>query len=82
MVRGIGPNTAPLPRNLLSDREYEVFNMPVAGLGLTEIGDRLSVSVKTISTHKTHILQKMGLANSTELVRYAIAHGLADPGGF
>jgi two-component system, NarL family, invasion response regulator UvrY len=82
MVRGIRSANAPLPHNLLSDREYEVFNMLVAGLGLTEIGTKLSVSVKTISTHKTHILQKMGLANSAELVRYAIAHGLVDPADF
>jgi DNA-binding NarL/FixJ family response regulator len=38
--------------------------------------------VKTISTHKTRILQKMNLANAAELVRYAVTHGLADPGAF
>jgi len=78
MVRGIRPGNEPSPHNLLSDREYEVFNMLVTGLGLTEIGNALSLSVKTISTHKTHILQKMNLANTAELVRYAITHGLAD----
>jgi DNA-binding NarL/FixJ family response regulator len=36
------------------------------------------LSVKTISTHKTHILQKMNLANAGELIRYAITHGLAE----
>lgn len=79
MVRGIRPANAPLPHNLLSDREYQVFNMLVVGRGLTEIGCELSLSVKTISTHKTHILKKMNLANSAELIRYAIMHGLADP---
>lgn len=82
MVRGIRPSSDPLPHNLLSDREYEVFNMLVQGLGLTEIGVELSLSVKTISTHKTHILQKMNLSNSAELIRYAIAHGLAEPNEF
>jgi DNA-binding NarL/FixJ family response regulator len=82
MVRGIRPASDPLPHNLLSDREYEVFNMLVKGLGLTEIGSELSLSVKTISTHKTHILQKMNLSNSAELIRYAIAHGLAEASDF
>jgi len=78
MVRGIRPGKPLLPHVLLSDREYQVFNMLVQGRGLTEIGVELSLSVKTISTHKTHILQKMNLANSAELIRYAVAHGLAD----
>ena len=78
MVRGIRPVVETLPHDLLSDREYQVFQMLVAGTGLTDIGQALSLSVKTISTHKTHILQKMGLANSGELIRYAITHGLAE----
>lgn len=82
MVRGIRPGDRPLPHNLLSDREYQVFNMLVMGRGLSEIGTELSLSVKTISTHKTRILQKMNLTNSAELVRYAVAHGLADPAAF
>ena len=82
MVRGIRPAHEILPHNILSDREYQVFNMLVLGRGLSEIGAELSLSVKTISTHKTHILQKMNLANTAELIRYAIAHGLADPTGF
>lgn len=78
MVRGIRPVVEALPHDLLSDREYQVFQMLVAGMGLTDIGLELSLSVKTISTHKTHILQKMNLANTGELIRYAIGHGLAE----
>jgi two-component system invasion response regulator UvrY len=78
MVRGIRPATAALPHSLLSDREFQVFNLLVQGRGLTEIGSDLSLSVKTISTHKTHILQKMGLTNTADLVRYAVAHGLCE----
>jgi len=37
------------------------------------------VSVKTVSTHKSNLMQKLGLSNPTELVRYALKHGLADP---
>ena len=82
MVRGVHPTNISLPHTLLSDREFQVFNLLVQGHGLTEIGDELSLSVKTISTHKTHILQKMNLANMAELIRYAVAHGLADPVNF
>ena len=82
MVRGLRPGDKPLPHHLLSDREYQVFNLLVMGRGLSEIGAELSLSVKTISTHKTRILQKMNLANTAELVRYAVAHGLADPDAF
>ncbi|WP_319242249.1 response regulator transcription factor [uncultured Propionivibrio sp.] len=70
------------PHQLLSDREYQIFGKLVQGRGLSEIAAELSLSVKTISTHKTHILHKMGLANNAELVRYAIARGLADPGQY
>ncbi len=74
-----GAETAPHAR--LSDREFEVFRMLVAGRGLTEIGDQLNLSVKTVSTHKTRILQKMGLDNTAELVRYAVEHGLIEGPG-
>lgn len=82
MVQGIHPASKHLPHDLLSDREFQVFNMIVAGMGLTEIAGELSLSVKTISTHKTHILQKMGMSNTAELIRYAITHQLAEPSDF
>jgi len=77
MARQIGTDSNALPHTLLSNREYQVFEMLVAGQGLTEIGVALSLSVKTVSTHKTRIMQKMELASTSELVRYAIAHGLS-----
>ena len=82
MVRGMRPSGEALPHTALSDREFQIFNMLVSGLGLTEIGAELSLSVKTISTHKTHILQKMNMTNTAELIRYAIAHELAEPSKF
>lgn len=82
MVRGMRPRGDALPHTLLSDREFQIFNMLVTGVGLTEIAAELSLSVKTISTHKTHILQKMNMANTAELIRYAIAHELAEPSKF
>ena len=77
MARQIGTDSNALPHTLLSNREYQVFEMLVAGQGLTGIGVALSLSVKTVSTHKTRIMQKMELATTSDLVRYAIAHGLS-----
>lgn len=62
----------------LSDREFEVFRMIVRGRTVTAIANELNLSVKTISTHKTRILEKMELSNPAELVRYAVEHGLVD----
>ena len=49
-------------------------------MSVTDIAARLKLSVKTVSTHKANLMQKMGLQNQTELVRYAIKHGLARAG--
>jgi two-component system invasion response regulator UvrY len=82
MVHGIRPANEVLPHSLLSDREYQVFNMLVTGQGLTNIAEELCLSVKTVSTHKTRILQKMNLTNFTELIHYAISHQLAETAEF
>jgi len=65
------------PHTALSDREFEIFRLIVAGMSLTEIGDKLHLSVKTISTHKTHIQHKLNLDSTADLVRYAMENGLA-----
>jgi two-component system, NarL family, invasion response regulator UvrY len=62
----------------LSDREFEVFLLLARGCSPGEIADRLNLSVKTVSTHKTHILEKMELGNVAELVRYALEQRLLD----
>ena len=62
----------------LSDREFEVMRLLVEGLGPSEIGERLHLSVKTVSTHKTHILEKLGVGSTAELVRYALEHKLVE----
>ena len=64
------------PHESLSDREFEVMRLLVEGLGPTEIGERLHLSVKTVSTHKTRILDKLNLRSTAELVRYAMEHRL------
>ena len=60
----------------LSDREYQVMLMIAAGKTVTEIAGELCLSVKTISTYRTHILEKMYLKNNSEIARYAIQNDL------
>jgi two-component system invasion response regulator UvrY len=62
----------------LSDREHEVMKMIASGAHLTEIGERLHVSVKTISTYRARIMEKMQMTSNAELTRYAMTHGLID----
>jgi DNA-binding NarL/FixJ family response regulator len=76
LAAGTTPATNGLPHTALSDREYEVFRGLVAGRSPTEIAEQLHLSVKTVSTHKTHILSKMGLQSTADLVRYALEHKL------
>ena len=68
-----------LPHKQLSDREFEVFSMLVGGKSITEIAESLHLSVKTVSTHKTRILHKMGVPSLADLVQYAVVHGLLNP---
>ncbi len=70
------PQAEELPHTRLSDREFEIFKKIVSGTRVSDIADELNLSVKTVSTHKSRILQKMHMASDIELVRYAIGHGL------
>ena len=60
----------------LSDREFQVFMNISTGKSLTEIGKDLSLSVKTISTHRSRILEKMKMKKNAELIHYAITNQL------
>ena len=81
LALGAMPGSTSVPHESLSDREFEVFRMLVAGDAVTDIAGKLNLSVKTVSTHKANLMQKLGLHNPTELVRYALKHGLTDPLG-
>ncbi|MEO8717255.1 MAG: response regulator transcription factor [Burkholderiales bacterium] len=70
-ANGDGP-----PHTRLSDREFEVLKLLAAGNTPGEIARQLRLSVKTVSTHKTHVQGKLGLAGTAELVRYALEHKL------
>ena len=65
-----------LPHNALSERELQVLKLIAAGGPLGNIADQLHVSPKTISTHKTRVMQKLGIDNNADLIRYAMKHKL------
>lgn len=69
-------NETNLPHIRLSNREMEVFRILVQGKSLNEIAEQLCISYKTVSTHKAHLLEKLGTKNMAELVRYAVQHNL------
>jgi two-component system invasion response regulator UvrY len=75
------PNEDKPLHTLLSDREFQIFQMIVSGKSTSEIADELALSVKTVSTHKVRILQKMKMKNNTELVVYAMKYQLIDAEG-
>lgn len=60
----------------LSDREYQIFQMIVTGKGSTQIANELNLSVKTVSTHRTRLLQKLSLSTTADLVRFALRQGI------
>lgn len=78
LVDQLGKESEKLDHNILSDREYQVMAMIAGGKTVTEIGDELSLSVKTISTNRTRALKKMGMKNNAEFTYYAIKQGLVD----
>ena len=82
LALGAMPQSEGLPHESLSDREYQIFRMIAAGGAVSAIANELNLSVKTVSTHKARLMQKMGLQNQADLIRYAITHKLvdADPG--
>lgn len=78
LALGAMPGGQSLPHESLSDREFEVLRLLVTGVSVTDIAARLKLSVKTVSTHKSNLMQKMGLHNQSELIRYALKHGLTE----
>lgn len=76
LVSEAAPHAESLPHKRLSDREFQIFERIVHGMSMTDIANELSLSIKTVSTHKSHIMAKMDMSTQVELVRYAIAHHL------
>lgn len=66
------------PHEMLSDREYQVLRLLGSGKNISEVAQILSLSVKTVSTHRTHVLEKMKLKNNAELTLYVVQNGVMD----
>lgn len=62
------------PHEILSNREFEIFKMLASGKTITQIADGLSVALTTVSTHRSRIMEKLGLSTNSDLTRYAITH--------
>jgi len=68
------------PEEILSDREFQVVCMLAEGKTIAGIAEELSLSVKTISTYRARVLEKLNLSNTAEIIRYAFEHKLVEPG--
>jgi len=78
LINKIKFNKGQLPHNILSPREYQVMIKIGQGKSLKEISEELSLSVKTISTYRTRILEKMDLKTNAQIIKYVIENNLLD----
>lgn len=69
------PEARDEPAKKLSNREFEVMCLLAMGLTNREIADKLTISVKTVDSHRSHVLKKLVLRNNSDITRYAIQHG-------
>ncbi len=73
---GLGRDDGTPPHERLSDREFEVLRKMASGKTVGQIAQELHLSVPTVSTYRARILEKMGMSNTAELIRYALSHHL------
>lgn len=74
----LGRRTEQLPHERLSDRELEVLRMIASGLTVSQIAEKLYLSVTTVSTYRARILEKLNMTTSAELMHYALSNHLVD----
>lgn len=80
-AQGLSDTASAMPHQRLSARELEILLRIAAGESRTVIAQKLGLSTKTIGTHRTNVLKKMGFASDAALVRYAMRHGLVEEDG-
>jgi two-component system invasion response regulator UvrY len=78
LVADLGRPAGQLPHHGLSDREFEIMRLLASGKRVSEIAAERNLSVKTVSTYRARILQKLNLRTTAEIMRYAITQGLVD----
>ncbi|HEY0841663.1 response regulator transcription factor [Methylotenera sp.] len=76
LANQVGRDDQKAPHELLSDREYQTFIMIASGLSVTDVANKLSLSVKTVSMYRARLLEKMQLKHNAELTHYAFKHNL------
>lgn len=65
------------PLDVLTERELEVFHLAAGGLSNPQIAERLIISVRTVEMHRSNFMKKLGLKTQTDLVKFAVVHGVA-----
>jgi two-component system invasion response regulator UvrY len=78
LVSDLQPERGKRPHEALSDREYQVLRMIASGLTVSQVAARLALSVKTVSTYRARVLEKMNMKTTAELMHYGIQNGLVD----
>ncbi|MCF8199378.1 MAG: response regulator transcription factor [Sulfuritalea sp.] len=78
LAEAISDNTEKSPHERITDREYQVLVLISTGNTLTQIAEKLSLGVATVSTYRARLLEKMGLKSTAELIRYGLEHGLVE----
>lgn len=78
VVDGVMASNTPANHSILTERELQVVRLVADGLSSREIAERLCLSVKTVDTHRSNILEKLGAHSSAELIKYAIREGIVE----
>lgn len=76
LLFSIKDSSEALPHQKLSDREFQILKLIASGKTITQVADELYLSVKTISTYRSRILEKMDMKSNAELIHYALKHNL------
>lgn len=76
LARAAGTSVEKPRHAVLSEREHEILRLIGSGLAVSEIAERMALSVKTVSTYRRRVLDKMGLHNNAQLTHYAVTHKL------
>ena len=77
LLHGASGDTPPTWKRL-TEREWHILRLIVKGISLTDIGEQLCLSVKTVSSYRGRVLVKLGLQSNVDLVRYCIDHGIGE----
>jgi DNA-binding NarL/FixJ family response regulator len=78
LAEGISGNGDEPLHGSLSQREFQIFCKLAGGQAVSQIADELHLSVKTVSTYRTRVLEKMGMKSNADLTYYAVKNGLID----